>query len=886
MRLTIVIIAVVFLNLFAVIFSSATAGGIKGRITDEEGYPLAYATIFVKQTGSGVATDIDGYYEVALAPGQYEISFQYLGYETQVQSVEIGLDFIEINRSLKSQAVVLQNVTVRAGNEDPAYTIMRKAIAKAKYHTQQLDGYTAKVYLKGKGKLTDYPWLAKRALEKEGITKDRLFISESVSEIVYVRPNQFKEKVIAVYSNGNDNNTSPNAYVFGSFYEPEIAETISPLSPKSFSYYRFEYLGSFNDRDYEISKIKVTPRSRGDNVFEGTLFIVEDHWAIHSLDFKVTKLGIGFKVEQLYNPIADANATPHAEAWMPISQQFKVDGKVFGFAFEYEYLATVKDYNIRLNPELPVEMKVIDEKIEKEYSKEIKNQYGKNDQNLKERLESGKEITNKELRKLVKEYEKQERHQREEPEVISNTSYSVDSLAYKKDSTFWAQIRPARLTVEEIKGYRKADSLAEIDKRKEEGDSLKSSRHKGFQVWDMLTGDVYRISKTAHFEIHTPGGGFNTVEGFNLIYKTSYVKRWVKRDSLAKDLRSRVSRLEITPVGRYAFSREKLSGVLRVDFRTASSRLTFEGGRYVAQFNKENPIHPVVNTFTTLFLERNWMKLYERDFVDLKYRQTLTPRYTLTIAWNWAKRRQLFNHSDFNILNREGQLFTANEPVNQFLPSTSFSTHQALVGSLGFEARPWQKYRIRNGRKYRVDNSSPLIFVQFQKGFDHVLNSDVDFDLLEIGAKHTVRLGVRGKLDLALKGGKFLTNNKMFFMDYAHFIGNQTPFITTDPVGSFRLLDYYRFSTNNRYFTGNVHYHFRKFLVTQFPLVRLTGITENIFFNYLAVPSSPNFVELGYSLDGILRIFRLEGAVSFLNGTTQDYGFRIGIATHVGVNFE
>ncbi len=886
MKLAIVVFAAVSLNLSAAIFFSAQAGGIKGRITAEDGSPLAYATIFVKQTGSGAATDSDGYYEVTLSPGRYEISFQYLGYETQIQNLEIGIDFVEINISLKSQTVVLQNVTVRAGNEDAAYTIMRKAIAKAKYHTQQLDGYTAKVYLKGKGQLTDYPWLAKRALEKEGITKDRLFISESVSEITYTRPNQFKEKVIAVYSNGNDNNTSPNAYVFGSFYEPEIAETISPLSPRSFSYYRFEYLGSFKERDFEISKIKVTPRSKGDNVFEGTLFIVEDLWAIHSLDFKVTKLGIRFEVEQLYSAIEDALAAGNTGAWMPISQQFKVDGKVFGFAFEYEYLATVKDYVIRLNPELPAEMKVIDEKVEQEYSKEIKSRFGNSNQSLKERLESGKEITNKELKKLVKEYEKEERQQEKEPEVISNTSYSVDSLAYKKDSLFWEKIRPARLTVEEVKGYRKADSLAAIDKKKEEGDSLKPSRHKGFQIWDILTGDVYRTSKTTHFQIHTPGGGFNTVEGFNLIYKASYVKRWVKRDSLAGDLRSKVSRLEITPVGRYAFSREKLSGILRIDYRTPTSRLTVEGGRYVAQFNKENPIHPVVNTFTTLFLERNWMKLYERDFVDIKYRQALTPRYTLTTAWNWANRRQLFNRSDFNVLNREGQLFTPNEPVNEFLTTTSFSTHHALVGSLGFEARPWQKYRIRNGRKYRIDNSSPLIFVLFQKGFDDVLNSNVDFDLLELGARHTVRLGVRGKLDVALKGGKFLTNNKMFFMDYAHFMGNQTPFVTTDPVGSFRLLDYYRFSTNDRYFVGNVHYHFRKFLVTQFPLIRLTGITENIFFNYLTVPSSPNFMELGYSLDGILRIFRLEGAVSFFDGSTQDYGFRIGIATNVAVNFE
>jgi len=33
------------------------------------------------------------------------------------------------------------------------------------------------------------------------------------------------------------------------FTKPEIAEVVSPLSPKAFSYYRFEYLGSFKDQN-------------------------------------------------------------------------------------------------------------------------------------------------------------------------------------------------------------------------------------------------------------------------------------------------------------------------------------------------------------------------------------------------------------------------------------------------------------------------------------------------------------------------------------------------------------------------------------------------------------------------------------------------------------
>ena len=866
------------LLLFLLFPSLLYAGGIRGFIKADDGNPLPYATIFVKQTGTGAASDLQGRYEVTLIPGSYDVAFQYLGYETVIRKIDIEAEFIEINVTLKTQVMVLQSVTVRAGKEDPAYTIMRKAIAKAKYHVQQIDFYTAKVYIKGKGKLTDYPWLAKKALEKEGITKDRLFISESVSEIKYTRPNKFEEKVIAVYTTGKDRNTSPNGYVFGSFYQPEIAETISPLSPKSFSYYRFEYLGSFKDQKYEISKIKVTPRSKGDNVFEGIIYIVEDWWSIHSLDFKTAKLGIEFKVKQIYNPIEE-------KAWLPISQQFTADGKVFGFEFTYSYLATVKDYKIKLNPDLPEEMIVIDEKVAKEEAKEVKTKFSKKGQQLQERLAEGKEVTNKELRQLVKEYEKQEQKQEKEPEVISENSYRVDSLAYKKDSIFWTDIRPAPLDKEEVRGYKKNDSISEIQRKRDEGDSLKPSKSKDFQVWDILIGDRYKINKTSDFQIHTPFGGFNTVEGVNLIYKVSYYKRWVKRDSLDLDKRPEVKRLEITPVVRYAFSRNVFSGYLRTDYRSKNTRLTLEGGKYIQQYNNQDPIHPIVNDITTLFLGDNLMKLYERDFVDLNYRQRIDEKYTLQTNLSWAMRNELFNNSSYTFFKSNKDSYTPNAPVNNELLDTSFPANTALVGSIEIEARPWQKYRIRDGRKFRAENTSPLFTLSYRKGFNKVLGSDLDFDQLEIRVKHGFKIGIHGKLDVALNAGKFLNTNKLYFMDYQHFLGNRTPFITTDPVGSFRLLDYYRYSTRDQYFTTNVHYHFRKFLVTRIPKVRLTGITENIFVNYLATPTSGNYTEFGYGIEGILRLFRLEAAASFQNGKYTDYGFRIGVATSLSVNF-
>src|SRR5688572_23871611 len=243
-----------FIILLLTSVSAGYARGVKGIVKDENGKPMPFATIFVKQTGTGTTTNENGNYEIILDSGRYEIVYQFLGYESQVRVVDIKDGVVEVNIQLKPQPTILPTFVVQDNNEDPAYTIMRKAIAKAKYHTQQLDGYSARVYIKGAGKLKDYPWLAKRTLQKEGIEKGRVYISESVSDVKYTRPKKFEEKVISIRSDGKDNNTSPNQYIFGSFYESEVAETVSPLSPRAFSYYKFEYLGTFQDRDYAVSR--------------------------------------------------------------------------------------------------------------------------------------------------------------------------------------------------------------------------------------------------------------------------------------------------------------------------------------------------------------------------------------------------------------------------------------------------------------------------------------------------------------------------------------------------------------------------------------------------------------------------------------------------------
>ena len=882
------------LLLFFAFHSLSAQSIIRGNITNQNQESLEFASIYVKETGQGAIANAEGFYELRMSPGKYTLIFQYLGYESFIKELNAAVGLKELNVSLKPQAVRLAEVEVKSNAEDPAYTVMRKAIAKADYHRNQLNKYESTVYIKGSGRLKKTPGLFRKQIEKEGIDSTTAFATESVSKIKYERPNKYTEKVISIYTRGDNQNTSPNSYFKGSFYDDNNGTSISPLSKKAFGYYKFKLEGYFHDRGYNVNKIKVTPRSRGEDVYEGYIYILEDYWSIHSLALTSHNFGFTNSIEQIYAPIQQ-------NVWMPVSFRFKIAGKILGFGFEYLYLATASDYKIEINPDLNVNFAVIDEKLNKELAKEIESRKGKKNASIHEKLDLGKELTRKDLRKLMREYEKQEQKAQEEPEIVSERHYKIDSLAYKKDSTYWATVRPIPLTKYEVKGYARSDSLATVEKEEEEGKSSDK-----FSFGDVVTGYRFKTGAHSSFAYSSPlmGIRFNPVEGFSVHEKFTFRKRGDEKQHFEAS---------ITP--RYAFARKKMTGIAKFSYSTGESKnetngtsitiggssdsedyfkpetaLSFglEGGRYIFQYNESKPIDEYLSMIENLFRERNYIRLYEKDY--LKYTVTWkSEKWSFKPSVEWAKRYTLQNNTHQTWLNKDDQKYANNIPQNEetLLPLSGAET--AFVFSGVIEGRPWQKYKRYNGKKRAIANSSPLLRFEFRNAFrSETLGADADFTQYDFTISHNFKLGVRSNIRFKLNAGFFTNTKKMAFTDFKHFTGNKLVYTTADPLGSFRLLDYYRHSTNDKYLAASAHYGFRKFVFTQIPAVWMLGMRENLFVNYLSTPTSQNYVELGYSLDKIFRFFRVEAVASFQDGKYKDFGVLIGISTDIGsmVNVE
>ena len=887
------------------LLASAQTGptGLRGSVKNATGEVLPYAAIIIKGTSLGTITNAEGRYEIALAPGKYEVVFQFLGFQTQQKPVAVSTGFATLDATLEEQAFRLAEVQTKAGNEDPAYTIMRRAIAKSRFHQLQVQRFKARVYTKSSFTVTDLPNLAEmmfrkqlKEAEKEANFKVGVpMLNETVAEVSFSQPNTYRERVIA-NRNSQGDFLNPGRYFNASFYNPTVAGAVSPLSPKAFAYYKFEYKGTFREQSpagpVEVSKIQVTPRQYGEGVFRGTIYIIENTWAIHSLQLEtVNNIGISFTMRHMCSPIQGA--------WMPTNQRYSGAGSYLGVKANGQYVRSLTFSEFVVNPAFVEDIEVVDEK--KAPPAQTLSKGDIKGSQLEDLVKKQKEFSTKNLRQMVKEYEKQEKlarkNRKEDVAVVRDDSIVVDSLARRRSNVFWDSLRSVPLTTAEIKSYRKADSLGLVREIKAPGSTTgkdtvrRDSTHKKnpnkFSPGQLIGGNTWRLNKRSSLIYTSPLSRieYNTVEGYTA--EAALNLRYRKRvDSVNRFTKIPLGEWNIGGTGRYQFGRKQFVGYGLGSYQYKTTRVAVQGGRYVFQFNPDNPISPFLNSLTTLLFEQNFMKLYQKDFVNLSVSTSpFQQRLTLAGSIEYAQRSELANYKETikPWIDWRNRVFTPNQPNNDEVVSTSFPTHNALVLNLTASTRLGAtQYVIRNGRRIaRRDNDSPLLTVNYRKGMDAV-----DYDFLQASISHSFETGIRSRLNYKLAAGAFLTDRKLYFPDFKHFAGNEFFFQQGDVVSSFRMLPYYQYSTGRRFAEAHVLAEFRKFLFTQLTLVRLTGLKENLFVHYLYTPTSKNYTEIGYGLDGlvpqVLPFFRVEVISQWQDAQYKGLGFRIGTTLKFG----
>ncbi|NQX32517.1 DUF5686 and carboxypeptidase regulatory-like domain-containing protein [Pedobacter boryungensis] len=793
---------------------------ISGKITENSGEVIPFASVYVKNTAKGVSANADGVYKITLDKGNYTLVYKAIGFKTTERVISVNADLM-VNEKLASESYTLKNVTIRPNAEDPAYEIIRQAIKNRKVHLNEVDEYSSNVYIKGLQKLVGAPKKffgrdIQKTLDLDTNRKGILYLSESQSIFSFKRPNKIHEEMVSSKVSGRNNSFSFNkaSDLIINFYENLLLEGtglssrsfVSPIADNALFYYRYKLLGTTEENGVTINKIEVIPRRTNDPVFRGIIYIADDSWRLMGTNLNLTEdAGINFvdtlNISQQFIKID--------EVYMPSDIKFQFNGNVLGFKFEGYYVGIYSNYNI--HPNFP------------------------------------KNYFTAEILKVTK-------------------------AVNKKDSLYWMNIRPIPLTDEEKYDYKKKDSIALRKTSKHYLDSLEKENNE-FGIGKMiLTG--YTINKRYEkkyisFDPIIRSVFYNTVEGLGLKYGITFRKNLEDRKSYS-----------IRPEARYGFSNHvftaNLSGSYFYDpLKRASVGASF--GTDIADLNPYGSMSLLSNSINTLLFERNLSKFYKKEFANINSTRELADGLQASASIDYSKNYTLQNTSNYKLRDLKDEEYTSNNPFTPTTETPLFPTYTSVSVSAGLTYTIGQKYITRPDGKFYQESKYPRFQLGYRKGLKGVLNSDVDYDLLSLEIyQERISAGLLGYTSFVIGAGKFLNNNAVFYPDSKHFRGNNSTISPTN-LRKFRYLDFYQYSTDRQYAEAHLEHNFAGFFLNKVPLLRKLKLEEFVGINYLTQPAKRNYTEYYFGIQrlgfGISYGYAYDGSKKVEQGFRIAYGF-------------
>ncbi|CAL67236.1 DUF5686 and carboxypeptidase regulatory-like domain-containing protein [Christiangramia forsetii] len=799
---------------------------ITGVVKDKNGTPLPYVNIYTETGAQGTTTNDDGIYELKIdQKGSYTLVFQFLGYKTQKKKIEAESFPLAIDVVLATESTSLDEVTVESG-ENPANRIIRKAIESRELNARKLESFTADFYSRGL-------WRIKNAPEKilgqsvgdlgGGLDSTRsgiVYLSETISKIAFQKPDDFKEKIIASKVSGDDNGFSLNSAqeAYFSFYENTLEINSEIISPIA------EY--AFNYYRYQL---------------EGTFFDDRGNMINKVL---VTPKRTGDRIFSGYVYIVE-------DLW----QIYGVELTTTGTAIQVP----------------PIEEIVIKQNYK--YSEE-NNLYIQISQSVDFGFKMFGFGGNGTFTAVYSNYDFKPQFDKSS---FGREILSFQEQANMKDSLYWKEKRPVPLTGEEIDDYVRKDSIQEIRSTKQYKDSVDAVNNT-FGITDVLFGYTYTNSwKHQNFSIGAPisGIGFNTVQGWNTNIDVGYTQRTGEDQENFWRINSNLS---------YGLSEERfrLSGGFQKKFDNFNKKyLRISGGIKASQIDETEPITPLLNSISTIFFERNYMKLYEKSFAEIGYGQDVFPGIRLFGALSWENRKPLFNNTDHVIIDRDDVAYTSNNPLepNNF-GSRPFDEHTIFKSNLFADITFGQKYMTYPNGRYNVYESKyPKLKLSWEKGFGGD-DDKYNFDQFKAQIRQELKLGNKGEFSYLINGGVFSGAENISLVDYQHFNANQTRIGFGSYVGKFNLMPYYDFSTNDNYAEFHAEHDFQGWALGKLPLINKLNFNLILGAHRLTTEGRNPYSEYSVGLDnlgfGKYRFLRLDYVVSDFGGK-RDGAFIFGL---------
>ncbi|TAE18340.1 MAG: carboxypeptidase-like regulatory domain-containing protein [Bacteroidetes bacterium] len=789
------------------------AGKLQGKITDDKGEGLPFATVYAKESGLGATANEQGEYSLKLSAGKHLLVFQYIGFRIKQVEVTMTDEDVLLDISLDSETLTLPAVELSVQDRDPAYAIIRQAQAKRKYYLkEEIKSYQTRAYIKSLQRLNKRP----NAIMGQSVRIDTgvVYFSESLSEVSFKQPDKYFEKLLSSKVSGNSQafsfNQASDAWL--NLYENITGEqltergVVSPIASNALAYYRYRLIGAFYQDGQLINKIQLLPKRPSTPAYGGYLNIIEGSWRIHSAELTMRKGQVEFvdsaSVYQVYAPVKGT------EVWFPLTQKAYFAFNAFGFKGNGDMIFVFSPPV--LEPAFP----------KKHFKQEV---------------------------------------------------FVVEKEANKRDTTHWNAIRPIPLTPTEMRDYKMKDSIAIVKETKVYKDSVDKKLNTFRPLNLFWRGYTFRNSYrklTFSFAPLPAMAQYNTVEGLVLELSPTI------RKGYGKDNRKF---FRILPTLRYGFANQRLQAKIEALYYFQPKKwqyVSMAGGQYVEQLARQPFIPPFPNTAYSLLTEQNFLKIYEKTFLQVGYGHRIVKGLRINASAEWNERRPLQNNSSYKWIDVKNRDFTANAPENVELASTAFEKHQALIVGAVLTINVGEKYAVYPEYTYTLESKYPTIRLNYRKGLAWA-GSDVRYDFLFLQLNDTWSFGMVGESEWEVEVGKFLNSEKMQFIDYRHFWGNRTLFGRQD-IRQYHLLDYYGYSTREQYLKAHYEHHFNGFFLNGIPLIRRLKWQEVVGVNFLHTPTVGQYWELGIGIEHIFKVLRVDWVTAFQSEKRVSTGFRLG----------
>jgi hypothetical protein len=809
-----------YLYLLIILTGLSAAAQVTGRITTSGGEPVAFASVVVAGTYNGTSSNENGHYTLNLKEkGTHTIIFQSLGYKTKEVKANINKLPYTLNVTLEDESYNLQEVVI-SNKDNPANAIIKNAIVNRKANSEKTARFEADFYSRGIFRIKDAPEkILGQDLGDFGVVLDStrsgvIYLSETVSHVKYEKPGKINEQVIASKVSGDDNGFSFNnaGAAEFDFYENYLPFEVNVVSPIADN--------AFNYYKYTL---------------ESTFFDADNH-LINKI--KLTPKRESEPVFKGYIYIVDGSWAIYAVDVSITGKQVKQDIlNTLNIQQTYGYNSTERIWTKNVQT-LDFEAGIFTVGFSGRFSYVYSNF-------VFEPSFDKKTFTN---------------------EVLTFTEESN-----KKEDTFWNTVRPIPLTEEEVNDYTKKDSIQELRKSKTYMDSIDRQRNK-IKWLSPITGYTY-YNGYENWNINYSGIirrlGFNTVQAYHLAPAIYFTKKNSEKKTyytVGTDLN-------------YGFAEKRFraTGTVSKKFSNFTNLiLTLSGGSSIEQFNPERPINRIVNSISTLFWRKNYMKLYDNTFLRLSYQQEVLNGLTLYGSIEYTRRKPLFNNTNFSTLKDAQKPYLSNNPLEpDNYESAPFERHYLYKASIATRVVFGQRYIKRPDGKFNVPSDKyPRLYIKYEKGFAASID-DYNFDHLSTRVTYDVTAGNKGELGMSFRAGKFFNSENISFIDYRHFNGNQTHIGKSERyLNVFNFLPYYTHSTNDQYFEGHLEHNFKGYITNSIPLLNKLNYHLVAGYHLLTIPERNPYMEFTIGLDNVgwgkFRFLRIDYIRSYENGFQGD----------------